>query len=130
MKNIITNNDKLSKNIEEADNLTLSVFNPYAKKKKQHYQKGAFYMTAKKFDELLIAEDFTKTEMKVLAYLRLNILAKNEIKSFKLSNARASINISEANICRALQELVKKEIIFKLKDGNYKFNDKYIYSGK
>lgn len=96
---------------------------------KRHFKKGTFYMETIAFNDLILDNNYSSIEIKVLYALKSRIDYNNRIKGFKQTEIAERIGSSQANVSRAVKKLLEDKIIFQ--DGvDYYFNDKYIkYSG-
>jgi len=96
---------------------------------KRHFRKGEFYMQTFSLDELILDEDYSKTELKTLVALKRRLDFNNRIKGFRQTDLAEEIGSSQPRVSGALKRLEKDGIIYR--DGvDYYFSDGYIkYAG-
>lgn len=95
------------------------------KVEKRHFKKGEFFMQSFELERLIMQENYTITELKVLFSLKDRLDFNNRIKAFRQIDIAQSIGSSQANISRAIKKLENDKII--VKDGlDYYFNDTFI----
>lgn len=95
------------------------------KVEKRHFKKGEFFMQSFELERLIMQENYTITELKVLFSLKNRLDFNNRIKSFRQVDIAKSIGSSQPNVSKAIKKLESDKII--VKDGlDYYFNDTFI----
>lgn len=95
------------------------------KVEKRHFKKGEFFMQSFELERLIMQENYTITELKVLFSLKNRLDFNNRIKSFRQADIAKSIGSSQPNVSKAIRKLESDKII--VKDGlDYYFNDTFI----
>ena len=96
---------------------------------KRHYKKGEFFLATFKLDKLILENEYSHLEMKVVLALRQRLRYGNEIELFTQQELAEELKTSQANVSRALKRLRDDKIILKI-DKYLFFNPEYlIYSG-
>ena len=82
-------------------------------------------MQSFELERLIMQENYTITELKVLFSLKNRLDFNNRIKSFRQVDIAKSIGSSQPNVSKAIKKLESDKII--VKDGlDYYFNDTFI----
>ena len=92
---------------------------------RRHFKKGEFFMTNFSFESLVLEKDYGRTELRLLAALKLRLDYDNRIKTFRQRELAEQLKTDQSSISKTIKRLVEDKIIYK-RDHDWYFSDAYI----
>lgn len=91
----------------------------------RHFKKGDFFMETFNLNKLILEKNYSSTTIKVLICLKTRLDFNNRIKTFRQIDLAEEAKTSQANVSRALKQLLQDKVIRKT-ELDYYFNENLI----